>query len=95
MRTKIVIDKNELSEMYKNGKSQKEIAEHFGCSKSTIQRKLAEIGLMKVRESKPTDCFLCSRHDCFGCANGYCVVLFTGYENDYKCKFYKKRKPAL
>lgn len=55
MKTKIVIDKNELSEMYKNGKSQKEIAEHFGYSKSTIQRKLAAIGLMKVRESKPAD----------------------------------------
>ncbi len=52
MKTKIVANENELSEMYKDGKSLKEMAEHFGCSKSTIQRKLAAIGLMKVRERK-------------------------------------------
>ena len=44
MKTKIVANENELSEMYKDGKSLKEMAKHFGCSKSTIQRKLAKSG---------------------------------------------------
>ena len=95
MRTRIYIGAKELSEMYLSGKTIKAIAKHFGCSENTIARRLASLGLMKVRENNQTreniDYFACSRNDCFGCMNGHCVVLITGYEDDYKCKFYKKK----
>ena len=95
MRPRINISAKEASEMYLNGETIKAIAKHFGCSAQTIARRLSYLGLMKVKEDKQTcenlDYFQCSRFDCFGCMDGHCIILISGYEDDYKCKFYKKK----
>ena len=95
MKTKIYIGAKELSEMYLGGETIKAIAKHFGCSESTVARRLSALGLMRAwannQVKEGLNYFQCSRFDCFGCSNGYCVVLISGYEDDYKCKFYKKK----
>lgn len=51
---KIIIPKEDLEEMMKQGKTQEEMAKYFCCSVDTIQRRMKEYGLSMYRKTANT-----------------------------------------